>query len=169
MKRIFAFLLVLTLAFSLCACGQKAPETPETTLPTETEPPVDPTYEFEVGFTVTMPAGFAEKESMLNDFFGAAADGSYSIIANKDPKVQYENVEAFATALAKANGQEAPEQDENGNYFVSYSNEKNGQHFYTAVREGETYIYRIAFYCPEENWTEFEAVFPQWAATITVK
>ncbi len=165
MKRIIAFSLVLVLAFGLCACGA-APSTNEP-VETTTEP-TDPHYTFDVGFEITLPEGFVEQESLLNDFFGTGDNGAYAIIANKDVKAEYESVAAFAEALAKANNADEAKQDDEGNYYITYLNETNNQRFYTAIREGETYIYRVAFYCPADNWSHYEALFPQWATTITV-
>jgi len=43
MKKLFALLLVLTMAFTLCACGTSAEETTQTATPGEGAPPEGPT------------------------------------------------------------------------------------------------------------------------------
>jgi hypothetical protein len=35
--------------------------------------------------------------------------------------------------------------------------------------EGEEFFYRVAFYCPQSNWSTYETLFPQWAATLVVQ
>lgn len=168
MKKILALTLALVLAFGLCACGA-APSAGDEPVETTTTVPTDPTYTFEAGFTVTLPEGFEEQESLLNDFFGTGDNGAYAIIANKDAKAEFESVEQFANALATANEADGAKQDADGNYYITYLNTSNNHRFYTAIREGETYIYRIAFYCPEESWSQYEALFTQWASTIVVE
>ena len=164
MKKILCIILAMLL---LCACG--APAANEDPVETTTTVPTDPTYTFDAGFTVTLPEGFEEQESLLNDFFGTGDKGAYAIIANKDAKAEFESVEQFANALATANEADGAKQDAEGNYYITYLNTSNNHRFYTAIREGETYIYRIAFYCPAENWSHYEALFTQWASTIVVE
>ena len=78
MKRIIALILTLVLVLGLCACGAA----PNTTEPVETTTePTDPHDTFDVGFELTLPAGFVEQESLLNDFFGTGDNGQAFTIA----------------------------------------------------------------------------------------
>lgn len=168
MKKMIALTLALVLALGLCACSA-APSGSEEPVETTTTVPTDPTYTFDAGFTVTLPEGFEVQESLLNDFFGTGDKGAYAIIANKDLKAEFESVEQFANALATANDADGAKQDAAGNYYITYLNASNNHRFYTTIREGETYIYRIAFYCSDESWSQYEPLFTQWASTIVVE
>ena len=178
MKRLLACILVCALIFGLTSCAV-APEEEYTPSTSEYKPETLIIPLGETGATVTLPAylGFESRESKLNEFYGVGGGlgGEWMMIANREAKADFAEytdftVEDFTEAAAKANNGEAG-QEENGDHYFVYTNtiEDITYKFYTAVREGETHYYRIAFYCQESQWSVAEEYFSDWAATITVK
>lgn len=165
MKRRILLVLAAVLCLSLFAgCGVTQDVTETTTLP-----PEDPTYNFDVGFSVQMPEGFEEQESQLNDFFGIGNGGTFAIIANKEAKDGFADLAEYAQGIADANGANMVMTAPEGYLYINYVNETDDNHMYTVFAEGEEFFYRVAFYCPTSNWINYSSQFPQWAATVTVK
>lgn len=166
MKR--RILLVLAAAFCLslfAGCGVA-----EDVIETTTLPPEDPTYNFDVGFSVQMPEGFEEQQSQLNDFFGTGNGGTYAVIANVESKEGFADLMEYAKGIAEANNAGEVKQDADGGYYyISYINETDDNQMFTVFAEGAESFYRVAFYCPQSNWSTYQNLFPQWAATVTVK
>lgn len=135
---------------------------------TETTATPDQTYNFDVGFSVTMAPGFAEQKSELNEFYGIGDEGAFAIICNTEPVADYESVEEYANLLAEANMTQALT-DAAGNYYVSYVNAENNYHYYTVIRQGAENFYRVSFYTHKDNFSTYEAKFAQWANTVTVQ
>ena len=180
MKKTISFALcVLAMLAMLTGCGTPydrgdvsftptdAPtNAPTTTVPTTEDPGT--TYTFDVGFSVTMNATLAEQESQMNDFYALGNDGEFAIICNLEPLADYESLDEYAKLAAESNNATA-EKAADGNYFFSYINDEQGYHFYTAVRQGAENFYRVAFYCPLDNWSFYGDDFAQWAETVTVQ
>ena len=181
MKKTISFALcVVAVMAMLAGCGApsdrgdafftptNAPTTnaPTTTIPTTEDPGT--TYTFDVGFTVTMKATLTEQESKLNDFFALGNGGEFAIICNLEPISDYESFEEYARLTGEANKTTA-QKDANGCYFLDYINTEEGYHFYTAMRQGAENYYRVAFYCPLDNWSAYGDDFAQWATTVTVQ
>lgn len=158
MKKFLCTFFVFCIMISLLAgCGES-----DETLPPEMD------YKLgETGVTVTLPTelGFEQMESEINEFFGVGASGDWSIIVNRDEKGDYP-IKEYADLTAKANYAEQACQDSDGNYYFIY--ESDEYHYYTAVREGAECYYRVAFYCFNDVWQNYEDSFAQWAATIQV-
>jgi len=117
------------------------------------------------GVTVEIPSkyGFEAKTSERNDFFGRSSNGDWCIIVNHDEKGDY-SLEEYAQEVAEANGASKAKLAADGNYYFEYIN--GDYHFYTAVRQNDEYYYRVAFYCFEDLWSQYESEFSDWATTI---
>ena len=164
MKKMMLMVLVAALSLSLFAgCGiLGGGET--------TAPPEDLMYTFEVGISMQMPEGFQEKESKHNDFFGTGNNGTYAMIANVESKEGFTDLTEYAEGIAKANDAgEIQLSTEGGYLYIEYINPSDGNRMYTVFVEGEESFYRVAFYCPESNWSTYQSLFPVWASTITAK
>ena len=123
----------------------------------------------DTGITVELPSEykFKEKTSKINDYFGQAFSGEWSIIVNHEEKDDFAGLDEYAQASAKANNAGKAKLASDGNYYFEY---KNGEyHFYTAVRQNNKYYYRIAFYCFEEDWLKYKDNFEKWATTIKLE
>ena len=132
------------------------------TVPAEMEYQLDDT-----GASIVLPTelGFERMESELNDYFGIGANGEWCIIVNRDEKTEY-TLEDYAKESAKVNNADDALKDADGNYYFIYETEE--YHFYTAVREGQQYYYRVAFYCFNDVWDSYKDRFSTWASTIQV-
>lgn len=163
MKKLSVLLLCVALAASLLACGAPSVvDTPETTTQ-----PQDQTYEFSLGFSAQLPEGFREQQSKRNDFYGTGDDGAYGIIANRESKEGFENLQAYAQSVAEANQAGEVSLNEYGKFYIAY--ESDGNQLYTVFAEGDEAFYRVVFYCPLANWDHYRDSFPQWAAAVTVQ
>ena len=174
MKRLFAIILALCIAFALSACGSSAPEDDvvyqEDLITEDFAIPLGDT-----GAKIVLPAelGFESYESEINEFFGGNPGGTWAIIVNTELKSDYpDNTLAdYASLCAEANEGEVG-LDAEGNYYFIYRNEAgDGDYYkmYTSVREGAEKYYRVSLYCFEDNWDQYKDQFAQWAATIEVE
>ena len=167
MKNATKLLCLLLALMLLTGCTAAGDGNADTTTADTT--PADIVYQFDCGFSVTMPRGFRKQQSQLNDFFGTGDNGTFAIIANVEPKSEYESLENYAQLQAEANDAGEVQTDAQGNYYITYSNSEYRYHYYSTIREGAESYYRIAFYCPEVKWESYEPSFIQWSSTLTVK
>ena len=123
----------------------------------------------ETGISLKLPSkyGLKARTSKINDYFGESTNREWAIIVNHEEKDIYADIDEYAQTSAVANKAGKAKIESDGNYYFEY---KNGEyHFYTAVRQNEKYYYRIAFYCYEEEWSEYQDDFEEMATTIRLE
>ena len=163
--------MLCCILFSLSACGHSTivNGSPEDRITEDFKIPLGDT-----GAKVAIPAemGFETYESELNEFSGGSPNGEWRVVVNTQSKSDYSEytLEVYADLLAQSNGA-AIEQDSNGNYFFTHTNDSNPSEVYrihTSVREGADRFYQISFYCFDTTWDNYNDKFAEWAATIEV-
>lgn len=111
---------------------------------------------------------FAQQESQLNEYWGLGSGGYWAIIVNTDKIENYGTIEEFVDSIEQDTTEKTVAKDENGNYYIIYVDANSNRH-YTTIRSGTEKYYRISFYCPEGNWSDYGEQFPKWAASIAVE
>lgn len=173
-KRLTAIILAFCILFALSACSGNNSAADGSAYP---EDLITEDFKIPLGNTgakVAIPAemGFETYESELNEFSGGGPNGEWRIVVNTEPRSDYPDytLEVYADLLAQSNGA-VIEQDGNGNYFFTHTNDSNPDKVYklhTSVREGTDFFYQISFYCFDTTWDNYKEKFAEWATTIEV-
>ena len=184
MKKISALILILCLAFSLCACsGTSESAAPESTAPESTEPeaPALVEYSFEKVGTLQLPEGGSVDEQSLTEplptDYAIVTVGDYSIELHRFGKEAYEaagvplpeDVEDYGTranVLASIPEDSSYGYDEAGNYSCEFS-DGEGNTCYVALMQGEESFGNLNVTAPEGSYNREEVL--AWASAAVLK